>query len=356
MTNVLSLAVAGGRKTQGIIDHCANLPKERNAIIVTFTQSNQAELNERLSQYVGDRPDILALGWYTFLIRDFARPFIPYKFPGRRVKGFNFEGRPYRMAKGGRRFLDSNDCLYACELSRLANELVADSYGTLSHRLECIYDEILIDEVQDLSGHDWSLLDFLFNTSIDVKMVGDIRQSVLSTNPRSLKNKQYKYTEAIHWFRERENKGIIQIEENNFTWRCNKDIAEFSDTIFDSSWQFPKTKSKNYDETEHDGVYIVREKNANAYVKCFQPQCLRNSVSSGKKFEFDFMNFKVAKGRTFNRVLIAPTESIKKFIRDGIYLEPKPAASFYVAVTRAKQSVAIIVPNKGDFRLPEWEP
>lgn len=356
MVNILNLAVAGGRKTQGIVDHCVNLPRDRKAVILTFTQSNQAELKGRFSRYLGDRSDIQVLGWFTFLIRDFARPFIPFKFPGRRVKGFNFEGRPHRMVTGAKRFLDANDNLYACELSRLANELITDSRGSLTHRLECIYDEILIDEVQDLSSHDWGLLDFLFETSIDVRMVGDIRQSVLSTNPRSLKNKQYKYAEAVHWFREREEKGVIKIEVNNTTWRCHKEIADFSDTIFDASWQFPKTVSKNPDETEHDGVYIVRERNAKKYLERYNPQCLRHSASSGKKFEFDFMNFKVAKGRTFDRVLIAPTKPIKDFIQLGTHLEPTPAASFYVAVTRAKQSVAILVPDKGEFKLREWEP
>ena len=187
-------------------------------------------------------------------------------------------------------------------------------------------------------------------------MVGDIRQSVLSTNPRSSKNRNYKYADAIHWFREREESGVLKIEESNTTWRFNKKIAEFSDTIFDPSWLFPETLSKNDLKTGHDGVYIVREKYAKKYVERFNPKCLRHSVSSGKQFDFDFLNFKASKGLEFERVLVFPTEPIKKFIKSGIYLAPIPAASFYVAVTRARQSVAIIVPDKGEFRLREWRP
>ncbi|MBQ0957265.1 UvrD-helicase domain-containing protein [Serratia symbiotica] len=93
------------------------------------------------------------------------------------------------MAKGVNRFLDSSGAAYACELGRLAHELISESGGALIHRLECIYDEILIDEVQDLSSHDWEIIDVCLRSSVDIRMVGDIRQSVLSTNPRSSKNK-----------------------------------------------------------------------------------------------------------------------------------------------------------------------
>ncbi|WP_256254403.1 UvrD-helicase domain-containing protein [Pseudomonas costantinii] len=41
--------------------------------------------------------------------------------------------------------------------------------------MECLYDEILVDEVQDLSSYDWEILDVLFHSSIDIRMVGDTR-------------------------------------------------------------------------------------------------------------------------------------------------------------------------------------
>ena len=356
MANHLTLAVAGSRKTQGIVEHCASLPTKRRALVLTFTQTNQAELRERLSIYAGEKVNIQVMGWFTFLLRDFARPFLPFKFPKQRVKGFNFDGRPHLMAKGIKRFLDVNNTVYACELGRLASELIEDSKGVLIHRLECIYDEILIDEVQDLSSHDWLIIDALLNTSIDIRMVGDIRQSVLSTNPRSAKNKKYEYAEAIHWFREREKTGVLEIFENTTTWRCHSNIASFSDTIFNSDWQFPKTNSMNNIETEHDGVFLIRPEHIDDYVNKFSPKCLRHSASSGKAFDLDYTNFKVSKGGAFKRVLIVPTEGIIKFIQSGTFLGPVPAASFYVAVTRAEQSVVVVASDPGASVIPYWEP
>jgi DNA helicase-2/ATP-dependent DNA helicase PcrA len=356
MANYLTLGVAGSRKTQGIVEHCASLPHDRSVLVLTYTQTNQVELRDRLSNYAGTHSDILVRGWFTFLLRDFARPFLPFKFPRKRVRGFNFDGRPHRMATGMKRFLDSGGAVYACELGRLAHELVEASNGALVHRLECIYDEIFIDEVQDLSGHDWEIIDVLLNSSLNVNMVGDIRQSVLSTNPRSSKNKKYAYTEAVTWFREREATGILEIIENATTWRCHGAIAAFSDSIFDASWSFPRTESKNEAITGHDGVFLVHPENLNVYIDQFRPQCLRSGANSGKAFDLDYLNFGLAKGSAYERVIIVPTNGIIKFIQSSIQLGPKPAANFYVAVTRAAQSVAIVIEDPGVSTLPFWEP
>jgi DNA helicase-2/ATP-dependent DNA helicase PcrA len=355
-SNSLTLAVAGSRKTQGIVEHCASLPSNRRVLVLTYTQANQVELCTRLSQYAGNRYGVEVMGWFSFLLTHFARPFLPFKFPGKRVLGFNFEGRPYIKARGESRFLDKNGAVYASELGRLAHELIIESGGALLRRLECLYDEILVDEVQDLSSHDWDIFEFLLRSSIDIRLVGDIRQSVLATNPRSKKNARYSYANSITWFRERAAEGLLNIEESRITWRCHQDIATFSDTIFDPSWGFPATESKNETTTEHDGVHLVATRYVKDYVTLYQPQCLRHSVASAKGMDHQFMNFKVSKGMTFERVLIVPTAPIAKFISEGVCLDPTPACSFYVAVTRAKQSVAIVLDHAGKSGLSFWQP
>lgn len=356
MVDCAILAVAGSRKTQGLVEHCASMPADRRALLVTFTQANQAELKSRLASFVGAHLNVAVTGWYTFLLRDFVRPFLPFKFPGERVRGFNFDGRPHLKAKDKARFLDSKGAVYACELGRLALELMDCSFGKLQRRLECVYDEILIDEVQDLSGYDWEIVDRLVNSSISLRMVGDVRQSVLATNPRSSKNKKYAYANALTWFREREHAGRLEIMESITTWRCHPLIAAFSDSIFDSSWSFPKTISKNSTNTDHDGVFLVLPEHVDAYVERYAPVCLRDSVRSGKTFDLEFLNFRIAKGMSCERVLIVPTAGITEFIQKGRYLEPFPASKFYVAVTRAEQSVAIVVDDPGKSNLPYWMP
>lgn len=356
MAKRVTLAVAGSRKTQGIVEHCANLPQARRVLALTYTQRNQQELQVRLARYAGGHLNIEVVGWFTFLLRHFAKPFLPFMFPGERVRGFNFEGMPFRMAKGKARFLDKGGAVYRSELGRLAFELINASKGALIRRLEGIYDEILIDEVQDLSAYDWDVVDALLASNIEMWMVGDTRQAVLATNGRSSKNNKYAYADSIKWFRSREKKGLVEISESTVTWRCHPLIAAFSDLIFDPSWAFPCTVSKNEMITAHDGVFLIRSAHVPAYVSAYRPQGLRHSAASAKKLDLGFINFKVAKGATFARVLIAPTAPICDFIRSGVNLEPLAASSFYVAVTRAEQSVAIVLDDPGNSSLPYWLP
>ncbi|KPX37944.1 ATP-dependent exonue V beta subunit, helicase and exonuclease domain-containing [Pseudomonas amygdali pv. eriobotryae] len=356
MANRLTLAVAGSRKTQGLVEHCAASPRTRRILIVTFTQRNQHELSERLASQVGQQTHIQVMGWYTFLIRHFARPFLPFLYPGERVQGFDYDGQPRMYAEGWSRHFNSSGSLYGGELGRLAYDLIEASQGALIYRLESLYDEILVDEVQDLSGWDWEILDKLFATKIDIHMVGDIRQSVLSTSPRVKKNKQYAYSQAIRWFLSRQKKGVIELQFRVTTWRCCPQIAAFSDTIFDPAWEFPATESLNEAVTGHDGVHLLAKKHVMAYVQKFNPRCLRVSASSGKEFDLDYVNFKVAKGATYERVLIIATGPITKFLQKKVPLEPGPAAAFYVAVTRAKQSVAIVIDKPGTSPIPHWLP
>lgn len=355
MSNHLTLAVAGGRKTQGLIEHCKMQSSERKIAVVTFTQTNQQEIRHRLSTQVGDSYSLEVMGWYTFLLRHFAQPFLPFKLPKMRVGGFDFDGFPHRMAKGKARYMNSKNQVYASELGRLSFELM-QATPSLLYRLECLYDELLIDEVQDLSGYDWDIIYELLHSKIDIKMVGDVRQAVLSTNPRGQKNKQYGYASSIEWFRKCESEGLLDINYSTVTYRCRPEIAAFSDTIFDTVWGFPNTLSENISLTGHDGVFLVCSEHVDEYVHRFHPQCLRYSASSAKQYELQFMNFKASKGATFERVLIAPTKKIEEFIKKNTFLESTAAAVLYVAATRAEQSLAIIIDKPGSSGLPVWVP
>ncbi|MFZ6659084.1 hypothetical protein [Undibacterium sp. TJN19] len=188
-----------------------------------------------------------------------------------------------------------------------------------------------------------------------IENIAGIEQQ-LSTNPRSTKNKKYDDANIIDWFREKEKIGKLTIFESNVTWRCHPKIAEFSDSIFGPSWNFKATESKNDKVTDHDGVFLLKSEHVTEYISRFQPQCLRYSVSSGKDFNLDFMNFKVSKGLTRQRVLIVPTEPIKKFVKNGTLLEASSASSFYEAVTRAVQSVAIVIDSAGNSPIRHWIP
>jgi hypothetical protein len=241
-------------------------------------------------------------------------------------------------------------------LARLAVETNNASAGAVLDRLGRLFDEIHIDEVQDLNGYDLEVLLELLESSIDLHLVGDVRQALLLTNPEDPKNKQFKGIKVKHWFAKQEKKDLLEVSHAETTWRCNQTIADFADSIFDVAWGFHKTLSRNTTVTGHDGLFAVATEHVDAYVKEFAPFCLRHSKASAKSLDLPFTNFGQAKGMAAHRVLIAPTDGIRRFLTSNTPLEGVAACSLYVAVTRAQASVAFVVDHPGQLGIPVWTP
>ena len=90
------------------------------------------------------------------------------------------------------------------------------------------------------------------------------------------------------------------------------------------------------------------------YMSQFNPQALRDRITTANDVELSFRNFGTVKGLTFDRVIIYPTKSITAFLPKGTKLKPKTACGLYVAVTRAKHSVAFVVPIPAATGLTSW--
>lgn len=354
--NKLTLAVAGGRKTQGIIDACASAARGRRILVLTFTMANQRELKSRLAARPETQAEVHVQGWFSFLMGHLVRPYLPRLYKDRRIQGLNFEGDPGRYATGGNRYLDPMGQAYKIHLAKLALDVNAASGSAAIDRLVRVYDEIYIDEVQDLNGYDLEVLAALFPAPINVSMVGDVRQSLINTNQKSPKNKQFKGIAVKKWFDAQVDAGHLQVEHSATTWRSNQAIADFADAIFDEAWGFSPTTSENVTETGHDGVFAISPTDVYEYVDRCQPMCLRHSAASGRTLLLPFLNFAVAKGQSSDRVLIAPTAPIVKYLRTGERLDDSAACSLYVAVTRARFSVGFVSDQFDRLGLPVWSP
>jgi hypothetical protein len=355
--NRVTLAVAGSRKTQSIVDACANGSSGVRRLALTFTQTGQAELECRLRRACtpGDAPEVM--GWFAFLLRHCIRPYLPLKFPGHVLRGLNFEGEPAagKFAKGAARYFDAENRAYRLHLSKLAYDVSLASTGAVVDRLSHIYDEIYIDEVQDLTGCDLRIVKQIMDAkTIDLYMVGDVRQSVFDTNPRDPNLKQYRGVKMLDWFNLHETSGLLDVHNNVETWRSNQAIADFSDMLFPGKFAFEPTVSKLNEVTGHDGVFAIAEEDVDVYMGAFSPQPLRDSISTGRDVDLSFRNFGKVKGLTFDRVLIYPTSTVRKFLTSGTELKPKTACSLYVAVTRAKHSVAFVMRDPAATSLTRW--
>lgn len=358
--NLAILAPAGGRKTQIIIDMCADVAVPRKRAVITFTTSAQKTLIDRLlaSDARSQMPTVM--GWYTFLLDHIVRPYAPSvtELQGSRVKGLAWvDGTlPWNLS-GVDFYLNSAGDAYSERLGLLAAKTLKADGEAVIDRLERIFDEIYIDEVQDLRGNDLDVLDALIRSKIRVVLVGDVRQRLLSTSKSSRRHGEYDGLGLNNWFREMAEKELLNLQTIEETWRCCPEVIQFADQMF-TSGRFLPTKSKvAVPDGMHHGVWLLEEPYIDEYVRRFHPACYRDSVRTKLVGTDSATNFGLCKGATEDHVLIFPTGPMKKFWKDRTNnLAEKSRMNAYVAITRARWSVAIYVDNAKGYNIPVWRP
>lgn len=392
-TKKLVLASAGAGKTEEIISETvARYEAGETVLLLTYTQNNQAELQQRIAHKLGAVPNkIRVKGWFTFLLEDLIRPYQqvffekriesvnfnqsnPHRLPGKNVQ---IRGRSEYRVDGrlnARHFLTKSEDLahtaflskLACRISEATNACTQRKVGRRTikrgfafERLSEIYDAVIIDEVQDLTGWDYQVLEKLSAIGgPDIKCVGDFRQTIYLThhdNKRPDTN-----LEKIGEF----NKLGFEPKNMFVSRRCVQPICDFADSIH-KDLGLPPTKSLAENVTEdHVGVFTITNDQFQSYYNTYTPTMLRNKrdvaveLCKGR----DVYNFGEAKGLQFPRTLIIPTPRQEAFLsgNDAAFKELKTDQEinrFYVAVTRARYSTAILW-NGAQTRqgVSAWEP
>lgn len=117
---------------------------------------------------------------------------------------------------------------------------------------------------------------------------------------------------------------------------------------------YKKLESNQNEGTGHDGIFLVRKRDVELYLKTYNPVQLCDSIKKSVENEYKVVNFGESKGMTFDRVLIYPTQPFMKWINDnGFDLPSTSRSKFYVALTRAKYSVAIVYDYKEDTNIED---
>jgi DNA helicase-2/ATP-dependent DNA helicase PcrA len=335
------LACAGSGKTTAIVDEACSNARYRSAL-VTYTVNGAAELSRIAHQRFRCVPPSVTIStWFTFLLRHFVRPYqnILYK---PRISRIHFnQGVSARYTPAteiARHYFSQPGMIYRDKVSKFACRVIERTAGLPIRRFEQIFERLYIDESQDLAGSDLELVEYLLHSKIQLIMVGDHRQATYTTND-SKKNKQFARAKIINKFEEWQMAGLCAIEYQTDSHRCIQSICDFADRFYPGS---PATKSRNTNTTEHDGVFAVRASDVDAYRRRFNPQPLRYNRTYeiwGKP-----INFGNSKGMTFERTLIFPHGPLKKYLASADLKDAgKEIPKLYVAITRARQSVAFVV-------------
>ncbi len=283
--------------------------------------------------------------WYGFLLRHLVRPYQLHchgKHVGR-LKFVNGRSARYVLETNIEQFyFNPEGEIYIDKVSQFACKLQRESGGKPIARLQQVFDRICIDECQDLAGYDLELIELLLDSDIEVVLVGDHRQATFQTN-KSAKNKGFGRAKIIDKFEEWAMAGRANLDYQTESHRCVQTICDFSDQLFPN---LPKTTSLNTRKTGHDGVFALHHCDVAAYMDDYAPQTLRYSRAT-KNVPGTPLNFGEAKGMTFERTLIFPHKKLEKYLQTGVPTDAgEELAKIYVAVTRAKQSAAFVLPDK----------
>jgi len=357
--NRLVIAAAGSGKTRLIIESALGAVRSgKRVLITTFTEACASEIHERIIEANGSVPkNLYVVTWFTFLIRHGVKPFQGQLFDFE-VKGLllvNGQSAPFSKESDiAKHFFTAGQYIYSDKLAKLVIKCDEASAGMVFRRIEKCFDCVFIDEVQDLAGYDLEVLDKLFKCQAEVTMVGDPRQATYSTN-NAKKHSKYKKANILNFFADND-MGVEtddKILQTNF--RCTQAICNLANTLYPN---LASAASGNDVASGHDGVFLLCIEETSHYLQCFHPMQLRDNKRTSINEGWDVMNFGKSKGMTLNRVLIYPSGPMLKWLIDpGYDLGQAARSKLYVALTRAKQSVAIVV-KKNDLakirRLPQY--
>lgn len=357
--NRLVIAAAGSGKTTYLVRQALNV-RDQRVLITTYTDSNESEIRQKFFDLVGHVPaNVVITTWFSLLITHGILPFqgCVFDFPVRgmllvqaqsAIRYTNSSGVrvPWPEDDIAHHFFDGQGRVFSDKLSKLVIRCNQRSGGAVINRLSRVFPHIFVDEVQDLAGYDLDILEALARSPVRLLMVGDPRQvTYLTHNERRLA----KYADGgiADFLRTLPQKLKIDIDDASLirSHRNSTLICEVSSRLFPAfaATQACDCTSCHHVLPAHRGVFLLRKADYGEYLATVRPMQLRDKItSSGVDLAAPVMNFGESKGRGFDHVVILPTRPMQKWLADPqTALPPQSRARLYVAMTRARHSVAI---------------
>lgn len=324
-------AVAGAGKTTYILKQ---LNLEKRSLIITYTINNTNNLRDGILKMFHYFPsNITLMPYFTFLYSFCYKPFLSYKL---KTKGITFDRNPhnYLKQKDPRYFIDSYGRVYSNRIAKLM-ELQGVSED-IKARLSKYFDNIFIDEVQDIAGHDFTFLTSISNSSNEILSVGDFYQHTFDTsrdgNVHCNLHEDYdKYKKAF------QKMGVtVDCESLNKSYRCSPTICNFINEKLGI-----QIYSHNSDETKIH--YITTATDADKIYH--NPKIIKLFLKEHYRYRCFSRNWGDCKGedRYGDVCVVLNKTTLKYFKKDKLKeLNPQTRNKLYVACTRAKNDLYFV--------------
>ena len=323
------LAVAGSGKTTYIVD---SLSTEKRSLIITYTHANYENLSRKIAnKFNGTWPsNVVLMSYFSFLYRFCYKPFLSDQV---RARGVVFDQKPNRYAKNhdfyfyGNRFYSNRLALY---LERVI--------GEIQDRIKDYFDEFIIDEIQDIAGRDFSFLEKLMMTDVNMLFVGDFFQHTFDTSRDGNVNCNLFDDCSAYEHRFTSKNFAVDSDTLKNSWRCSKSVCEFV------SNNLGITISSNRDSDDDTSILLVTEQAEKAKI-LDNPNIVKLHYRESNKYGFSHRNWGDTKGEDCHEdvcVMLNKT-SAKMYTQGKLHdLTPSTRNKLYVAITRAHGNVYLI--------------
>lgn len=350
MPNTCIVASAGSGKTHQLVARASE--HKGRCLLTTYTVKNTAEISARMLHQQNGTQDVST--WFSFVLTHCIRPYQARLFSPNYVKGIRLD--EFRAPQRARRrdavryFTDGNGYLIKDRIADLAISLNEASGGAVMRRLESIYSHIYIDELQDFSGTHLDLLDLLIDSSIEVTVCGDPRQSTFTVS-RENRNRGYRGAAMMRWLEERTANGGLVMQTLPENHRSNQQICDFADSLYPDFPTTTSSQTSTESRNHHIGVFTVSCEDRDRYLAEVRPQVLVWDVRAARKLGIDgTLNFGQVKGLAFDDVFVVLTQTMEQSLPTMDDLAAQARAKLYVGITRARHSVGLLMSDTA--RLP----
>lgn len=308
-------AVAGSGKTSYIVDQL--LLEDKKSLILTYTTANQENIKEKIIKKFGYLPsNIFIYGYFEFLLKFIIKPLCPYP-----VRDICFEIPDFRYTSPFTR--NKNEIFH----NRMA-KYILENLLEFKQRMDRYFDEVFIDEMQDLASDDFNWMLNLKDLEIPVTLVGDFFQSTFASSRRgnhlgNLYNNFSTYKaiieEAGYYF---DTTTLVK------SHRCTSTTCDFiNDNLGINIESANDTTSEILNITDVEEIKQILDNNK--IKKLF--------YQNAGKFNVNGENWGNSKGKTFGKVCVILNDTTyKKYVKNELSeLAPQTLRKFYVACTRS---------------------
>lgn len=334
MDKKIIFAVAGSGKTTHIVN-C--LSKNKQSLIVTYTIGNYENLRCKISKKFGGAwpENITLMTYFTFLYRFCYKPFLADIYNAR---GIIFEPNKNRYAKQSNLdyYMTSNRYIFSNRLSLLLEK--ADVLDDIKNRIAKYFDEFIIDEIQDISGRDFTFLEGIMDANVNMLFVGDFYQHTFDTSRDGNVNSSLFDCRAAYEARFT-SKGLIPDNKTlTNSWRCSRNVCDY---VRDVLGIHISSHRSNADMTSVE--YVTDVTRIDSILK--DEKIIKLHYQNSVKFGIGHKNWGATKGEDHYNdvcVMLNKTTAAKRVAGKLHELPQSTKNKLYVAITRARNNVYFI--------------